>query len=315
MTVAWVLGYTGLLGSALCRVLRSQGTPLFFPADRLRWGQEAKLVSQLAAAEQAFAARAAIEDRWEVYWAAGVGTMSSSTNDLALETRTLACLLCMIESDPLLMGTPGALAFASSAGAIYAGSNNDIINEKTTPAPTTAYAHEKLKQEGLVSSFALKTVQTNALLARISTIYGPGQSMGKQQGLLAHIARCTVRNQPIQIYVPFDTIRDYIAVDDAAAGMVAGLRLTGTQRRVFTKIVASEHPTTIAEIVSIFRKIARRAPRVVTSANQLSSLYSRRVQFESVETSEGVPRLRTSLLIGISQVMAAERVAYARAPD
>lgn len=315
MTVAWVLGSTGMLGSALCRELCRRGTPLFSLADRLRWGHEDELVSQLAAAEHAFAERVGAEERWEVYWAAGVGTMSSSTSDLALETRTLGLLLRLIESDPVLMATPGAVAFASSAGAIYAGSRNEIISEKTAPAPTTAYAHEKLKQEGLVSSFALDTSRTTALIARISTIYGPGQSTGKQQGLLAHIARCTVKNKPIQIYVPFDTIRDYIAVDDAAAVMVAGLRVTSEGSRVLTKIVASEHPTTIAEIISIFKRITRRAPKIVTSANRLSSLYSRRVQFESVVAPECAPTSKTSLLIGISQVMAAERAAFSRGPD
>ena len=311
MTVAWVLGSTGLVGSALCRELRRQGTPLFAPADRLRWGREAELVSQLAAAAHAFAERADADERWEVYWAAGVGTMSSLISDLALETRTLALLLRLIESEPVLMAKPGALAFASSAGAIYAGSRNEIITEQTAPAPTTAYAHEKLKQEGLVSSFALDTSQTTALLARISTIYGPGQSTGKQQGLLAHIARCTVRNQPIQIYVPFDTIRDYIAVDDAAAVMVASLRVSSQRPCVLTKIVASEHPTTIAEIISIFKRITRRAPKIVTSANRLSSLYSRSVQFQSVQIPECIPHSKTSLMIGISQVMAAERAAFA----
>ena len=35
MTIAWVLGSGGLLGAALCRQLRRNGTTLFFPADRL----------------------------------------------------------------------------------------------------------------------------------------------------------------------------------------------------------------------------------------------------------------------------------------
>ena len=205
MTLAWVLGGTGLLGSALCRELGRQGTPRFSPVNRLLWRQEDELLSQLAAAEHAFSERLGADERWEIYWAAGVGTMSSLAGDLALETRALAELLRLIEADPLLMNRPGSVAFASSAGAIYAGSGGGLISEKTASAPTTAYANEKLLQEELISSFALKTMQTAALLARFSTIYGAGQSSGKQQGLLTHIARCTVRNKPIQIYVPFAT--------------------------------------------------------------------------------------------------------------
>ena len=57
MTVAWVLGSTGLLGSALCRALRCRETALFSPAERFRWGSEPELALQMAAAVGAFAAR------------------------------------------------------------------------------------------------------------------------------------------------------------------------------------------------------------------------------------------------------------------
>jgi len=145
----------------------------------------------------------------------------------------------------------------------------------------------------------------------MTTIYGPGQATGKQQGLLAHMARSIVRNRPIQIYVPFDTIRDYIFVDDAAASMVVNLSALDDRLSVRTKIVAAEQPTTIAEIVSVFKKLARRAPRIVTSASTLGALYSRRIQFRSVVTSKVVSPRRTSLLIGIAQLLAAERAAFA----
>ena len=37
MTVAWVVGSGGLLGSALCRMLSRRDTTLFVPAERFRW--------------------------------------------------------------------------------------------------------------------------------------------------------------------------------------------------------------------------------------------------------------------------------------
>lgn len=314
MTIAWVLGSRGLLGSALCRVLRFDGTELFSPTARFRWSSESDLALQLTAAVQAFAAHVGGWRRWEIYWAAGVGTMGSSEADLALETRVLALLLRLVESTPQLVAIPGAVAFASSAGAIYAGSPDYTISENTAPAPTTAYAFEKLRQEDLVCAFAQASGDRIALLARLSTIYGPGQSLGKQQGLLAHIARCILRNQPIQIYVPLDTIRDYINADDAAASMVAALRAVSEDPGVFTKIIASEQPTTIAEIISIFKRITRRAPRIVTSAGKLTNVYSRRVQFRSVATPQSATSPKTSLLAGIANVMASERAVYVCSP-
>ncbi len=314
MTIAWVLGSRGLLGSALCRALQLDGTELFSPTEHFHWNNESELAQQLIAAMRTFATRVASLRRWEIYWAAGIGTMSSSEADLALETRALALLLHLVESAPELVAIPGAMAFASSAGAIYAGSTDHIISEDTIPAPTTAYAFEKIRQEELVRSFVRASDNHAALLARLSTVYGPGQSRNKQQGLLAHIARCILRNQPIQIYVPLDTMRDYINADDAAVSIIVSLRVASESPQAFIKIIASEKSTTIAEIISIFKRITRRAPRIVTSAGKLTSVYSHRMQFRSITIPQCKLSLNTTLLTGIAKVIAAERAAYVYGP-
>lgn len=312
MTIAWVIGSGGLLGSALRSALLRTETRLFTPAERFHWSSEFELIVQLETAVKAFAAVAGSENCWQIYWAAGVGTMGSTDAELGLETRTLSTLLNLVQAEPRLIANKGNFTFASTAGAIYAGATDDIISENTPAAPTTAYAHEKLKQESLISAFALAHSGVTALIARISTLYGTGQSTGKQQGLFAEIARRTLRNQPIQIYVPFDTIRDYIAADDAAAIIVAAMRGIRGKPGVFTKIIASEQPTTIAEIISIFKRITRRNPRIITSACKLSNLYNRRIQFHSIAVPVNEKITRTSLLVGISRIMAAERLAYSR---
>jgi UDP-glucose 4-epimerase len=312
MTVAWVVGGRGLLGAALQRALYRRGVRLFTPSERFCWDSEPELSVQLKTAVEAFAAFVGNENKWQIYWAAGVGTMSSTEAELATETQTLSTVLKLVEAEPVLSTAEGSFTFASSAGAIYAGAIDDVITEDTPVAPTTAYAKEKLKQEKLVSTFALNNDRVAALLARISTLYGPGQATGKQQGLFAHIARCILRNQSVHIYVPFDTIRDYIAVDDAAAAIVATIHTIDGKPGVFTKIIASEKPTTIAEVISIFKRISRRRPSIVASASRLSSIYTRRIQFHSMvlPINEHVPR--TSLLVGIAQVIAAERSAFTR---
>lgn len=315
MTVAWVLGSGGLLGAALCHAIQRSEIQLFQPTERFCWTNESHFAAQLSYAVQGFADRSNDAQKWQIYWAAGVGMMGSSDADLRHETRALALLLQLIESEPRLMSKPGAIVFASSAGAIYAGTNDLIITENTPPAPTTPYAFEKLKQENLICHFVERCGNISALLARISTLYGRGQSFGKKQGLLAHIARCMLRNQPIQIYVPFDTIRDYISADDAAYCMITALCIGTDKPGILTKIIASEQPATIAEIISIFRRIERRAPRIVTSASKLSNLYSRRVQFKSVMAPKYTFAQKKTLLVGISEVMAAERTAFARSRE
>ncbi len=313
MTTAWVIGSNGLLGSALQRVLHNREVSLFTPAKRFCWENEPELSTQLEAAVKAYSAFVGVGNKWQIYWAAGVGAMSSTEAELANETRTLSIFLGFVRAEPNLIASEGGFAFASSAGAIYAGSNDDIINENTPVAPTTAYANEKLKQENLVSEFVINNYGTTAFLARISTLYGPGQASGKKQGLLAHIARCILRHQPVHIYVPLDTIRDYISTDDAASTIVDALHILSGKSGVFTKIIASERPTTIAEIISIYKKISRHSPRIVASASKLTSIYTPRMQFHSITEPINKQTSKTTLLVGIAQVMAAERTAFALA--
>lgn len=311
MRTVWVVGAGGLLGSALCRRCLGQGDALFMPPERLSWSDRTRLLAQIATNVTAFGERVAqtSDIEWEVYWAAGVGTMASTAEDLLLETEALKVFLDALAANPLLAETPGAIGFASSAGAIYAGAMDQVISEVTPVAPTTPYARAKLEQEDLVRVFAAAYPGMRALVARFSTLYGTGQAAGKQQGLLTHIARSIVRHQPIQIFVPFDTIRDYLSASDAAA------RMTGTMHGhlsagELTKIVASEHPTTIAEIVSTFRRVARRTPRIVTGTSKRATLYGRRMQFRSnvAVTEEDMPM--TSLAVGIAQLLDAERARF-----
>ncbi len=310
MRIAWVLGSGGLLGSAICRQLVHENSRLFFPAEKFSWNDMLRLPTQIENSVREFSLQAATTDRWEIYWAAGVGTMNCTEEALIPETNALSLLLQHLKSYPQLMNTSGVIVFSSSAGAIYAGATDHMITENTSPAPTTLYAHTKLKQEQLLTRFALENQQISILLARISTLYGCGQALGKSQGLLTHIARSILRAKPIQIYVPFDTIRDYIAADDAATTIVNTVRMPQQKFRILTTIIASEQPTTIAEIVSIFKRLSPRPPRIITSANQLSSLYTKRLRFRSIVLSEK-PQPR-SLFVGIAQLMNAERAIFTR---
>jgi UDP-glucose 4-epimerase len=311
MIKCWVIGSGGLLGSALGRALLGRGVDLFTQTERFQWGNEQELESQLSAAVESFAQQAAAADMWQIYWAAGVGTLGSAAADLAVETKAMVCLLRLLEAQPQLAMTPGVIALASSAGAIFAGSADETITSMTPPAPTTAYAYEKLRQEDLLRSYVASNSNVTALSARISTLYGPGHSAGKKQGLIAHIARCVLRNEPVRIFVPFDTVRDYIFSDDVAARMISASFVAVNKPGLSIKIIASEQPASIAEIIYTFKRIARRAPRIVTSVCPDTAFYSRRIQFHS-DIGEAGDRPRTSLLVGISQVLAAERTAYVR---
>jgi len=307
MTAVWVIGNNGLLGQALFRRLLQHGCKLYIPLERFEWSRDCEVLQQFRSAVTSFSAFAADEEAWEIYWAAGVGNMNSLAVDLVPEKQVLTFLLNLIKSDLNLMAKNGRMAFASSAGSIYAGSHDFYINENSLPAPISTYAHEKIIQEDLVCSFLNDNTGIRGLIARFSTLYGINQSIGKQQGLLTHIARCILRHQPLQIYVPLDTIRDYIDVDDAANMMICSLRAIKNPG-VCVKIIASEHPVTIANIISKFKSITRRSPRIVTSTSKISGSYPLRMQFRSVVFEEYSKLPKKNLLIGIAQILDAEKI-------
>lgn len=316
MIVAWVVGGKGLLGSALCRALKDDGVRLHTPTEPFCWHDTSQLIVQIPTALKEFSSAVGDHGCWEIYWAAGIGTMSSPQASLTSETVALSEMLRGLESDSALLISPGSIAFASSAGAIYAGSKDDIITENSSPAPTTAYAHEKLHQEALIRSFTERHNKARALIARISTLFGVAKETGKRHGLLAHMARNIARNTPTHIYVPFDTTRDYIAADDAATEMICSLRSIASESPgTVTRIIASERPTTVAEIFSTFRRVARRAPRIVTGISDMSGLYPPRMQFRSVSPHLGTGKNGKSLLVGVAELIAAERQAYAAGPE
>lgn len=312
MTIAWVVGAGGMLGSALCRSLSMTGTHLFLPPERFEWDIEERAAGQLEAAARAFAASVAEADSdWQIHWAAGLGTMGSARAAVVGETQLLKRLLDSIERQPALASVRGTLLMASSAGAIYAGSNAEVIDEASAIAPTTHYAREKLEQERLLAEFVTAHPNSGAMIARITTLYGLQTMVGKRQGLIAEMARRIVRNQAANIYVSLDTIRDYLAVDDAADAMVATVQSMSAKPGVLVRIFASGQATTISEITAIFRKVSHRKPLIITSGSTLTQLYKRRIQFRSLHAPIETGRPATSLVVGIARMIAAERTAFA----
>lgn len=306
MRAAWVVGGGGLLGRALVHELRDTGTAVFRQPVPFPWLEADRLPGRMADAVDAFAQWAVSAREVEIYWAAGVGGMGSTESAMAAETRCLEALVDLVTSHPGLPAQRTAFALASSAGGIYAGSSDAIIDESTAPMPTTPYARAKLQQEEVVTR-SLGMRGSSVLVARCTTIYGPGQSTGKRQGLITHVARSALRSQPVRIYVPLDTIRDYVYSDDAARIMIDSLRTTRRGDMPVVKIVASETPTTIAEILGTCRRISRRKLLFTIVADTLGDLYTERARYRSRVFPECKRLAMTTLAQGFARVLAAER--------
>jgi UDP-glucose 4-epimerase len=307
----WVLGAGGMLGAAVTRyVSDTAAVQIYRYPQPMEWKQAARLQAQFHAATPAFLQGLGGGDEWQIYWAAGVGAMGASPDELEVETTALATLLTALQSQLQQCPARGVVAYASSAGALYAGCDDFEITEDSTLTVGNAYARAKLRQEKMLQDFVGQGSKVSLLLARFSTLYGPGQAQSKRQGLLTHIARCALRQQPVEIFVPLDTSRDYLFVEDAAAEWVEYCAaLSQIDSQVVTRIFAAERSVTISEIVATFNRLLKKPLRLVCSRNALTAQYAQRVAFRS-RHSLAISGRRHTLLEGAAKLLGAERLAY-----
>lgn len=287
----WVIGAGGLLGSAIARRCAD-----LFPAQPVPWDDTDAAVAVLAS-EAARFAREAGDDPWRIIWAAGAAAVASDTQRTHAELRVFTAVI-----DAIRARTPrgdGAVFITSSAGGVYAGSTNPPFTTLTTPHPTSPYGELKLAQEQLATERLADTCPV--VIGRLSNLYGPGQNLDKLQGIISRLALATVTQQPVNVFVSLDTIRDYIYVDDAAAAVIEATTAAATSRSSAAaepRIIASGLPTTIGTLIRTMNEIAKR--RVPVALGQHASA-TRQVHDLRLVPSPGV-HATTTLPAGMKAV-------------
>ena len=312
-SLTWVVGRGGLLGrhvEASLAAAEPDGSR-WRPASPIRW-QDARLAASDLDREAASFLELATQSaaRWRLLWCAGAGVVATSPEAVEQETALLDRFLAALGNrliDHPGLARSGTLFFASSAGGVYAASTDSPpFDERSAVGALAPYGREKLAQEALVMRVA-ESCETDALIGRLSNLYGAGQDLAKPQGLIAHVGRAALKREPVSIYVTLDTIRDYLYAPDAGR-MVAGAllhreteRADGAARASITKIFASEVETTVATVLAVWRQVLRRPLRVALASSPTGRLQPRVLAFRS----HVLPELRgqpTLLLLGVDAV-------------
>lgn len=245
------------------------------------------------------------EPGWSVHWCAGAGTTGTSAKEFDHETRAIEACIAGLDA----AGTPGRLVLASSAGGVYAGSVDPPFTEAHEPRPLAPYGRAKLVAEDRVAAYCARS-GSRAVVTRIANLYGPGQDITKAQGLVSQLCVAHLRRSATSIFVPLDTIRDYVFVDDCAEMMLdtADLAMwTTSPGATTTKIIASQIGTTIATLLGEFRRLGKRPPQVVLAANPVASVQVRDLRLRSTVLTQVDRRSLTPLPAGIAATLAALR--------
>jgi UDP-glucose 4-epimerase len=265
--LTWIVGRGGLLGSAVSRAMGPQFIGLPLP-----WESHDAAAAMLDSDLERFI-RAARNDDWSVVWAAGSAVVGSAADKLATETRIMSHLLTRLrDSRP---AGRGAFFLSSSAGGVYAGSTHPPFSESTTPRPLSPYGETKLAQEELLRMTLEGRVPL--VIGRFSNLVGPCQNLGKQQGLISHLCRAAITRQSLSVFVPMETLRDYLDADDAAT-MVRTLVENAVHNQPSTPVlrnISSQRPVSVCTVLRTVQQVAHRTVRIALGRNPSSNYHVR----------------------------------------
>lgn len=310
--MVWVIGAGGLLGSEVALAARARGAEVWSPGP-IRWADPALARHDLTRATAALMARA--EGRhWQVAWCAGVGVTGTSSEQLAAEVGVFRATLDALAEH----GADGRGAFylASSAGGVYAGSSGSPFDELSEPRPLAPYGHSKLELESILLNWSTRT-GVSVLIGRIANLYGPGQNLSKAQGLISHVCRAQLRREPILIYVPLDTVRNYLFAPDCAQMIVVGLASLQAQAHTqpgqqWLKVMAGPDATSISFVLAELQRILKRKPLVIHGSSATSRFQASDLRLRSRVLPELDELASTSLAIGMKRTLDGLRVALNR---
>ena len=298
--IVWVVGAGGLLGSGVVRCARDQGH-VVLTSSGVPWSDPEGTVDAIRSDAQALrrAIAGARDEKpgWGIVWAAGHATTASPDTAIEQELRTFQMALNAI-GEELATVPNGTFALASSAGGVYAGSQHPPFSSNSIPMPLGAYGKLKLAQEQAARDSLSGSIRV--LIARIANVYGPGQDLGKLQGLISRLALTSVTKEPLTMFVPLDTMRDYITADDAAQRLLHWL--TVGHPRISIRVIASGQATSLGYLINVMKDITRVATPIAYGIHESAAYQSADLRLlpDSDEVIDDLPL--TPLPVGVKAV-------------
>jgi UDP-glucose 4-epimerase len=305
-TSTWVVGSTGLLGSAVSRRLSADPQSTMI-SQAVRWSDsQTSLVDLIAGTRRWLELPGATAFR--LVWAAGAGVTATRKNLLEDEVETFKRFASHLEKEiaERKLAAPLSFFLASSAGGIYSGGNAPPFTESSEPSPVSPYGETKLAMEKILIDFARKST-ARAAIGRIANLYGPGQRIEKQQGFVSQLCRSMLARRPISVYVSLDTMRDYIFTDDAAVIIQAcleRLERDGVAGKVVVKNIASHAPTTLGHVLHEAKLVFKRSPDVILASSPMAAGQTRDLRIDSTVWTELNDLPRRSLMVGLAETRA-----------
>jgi len=297
--ITWTIGGGGLIGGAITRRLAQEPGSITFEGPAIPWDNTFAAIELLRGSAKGFT-EAAAGQQWAIIWAAGVATVATGPAKVESEFTTLQTLVTALKANPPKGN--GVFFLVSSAGGVYAGSTGSPFTVQTPIKPLSAYGELKARQEQL--TLATLAGVCPLIIGRFSNVYGPGQNLGKLQGLISQLAMATATRQPINIFVSLDTIRDYIFVDDAADQAAFWITNAGSGSSI--KLIASGEPVALSQLIRTMQSVSKRKVPVALGSHPSSGHQVLDLRFIPSQMTESITGARqpqhTPLPVGTKMV-------------
>ena len=270
MPLHLVTGGCGFIGSHLCAALIARGDAVRV-LDDLSTGSRANLApgAELVVGNVADPAtvRAAMAGVDGVFHLAAIASLERCTQDwLGAHRVNLGGTIAVLDAARGRQGrAPVPVVYASSA-AVYGEQARLPITEEAPCRPLSAYGADKLGSElhARVAG-AVHGVPTMGL--RFFNVFGPRQDpRSPYSGVISIFCDRLARGEGVEIYGDGGQTRDFIAVSDIVAGLLAGLAAASIDAPVLNLCTGRatsvlELACTIAGLCGVTPAIAHRAPR------------------------------------------------------
>ena len=300
--MTWVVGAGGLLGSNTVHALRRAGGEVWRLDRPVAWG--GNLVhGHLSNATAKFAAD--VGDRpWQLAWCAGAGVTGTTPTQLGAEVAVFEQFIeGLSEHFSSARLSQGTVFLASSAGGVFAGAAAPPFDERTPVRPISPYGEAKLLMEAYVTRWGARH-DVPIAIGRVANLYGPGQNLDKPQGLVSQMIKAQLLRRPMSVYVPLDTVRDYLYAPDCGELVMEFSRRVRAEAvqhgpATCTKILASQHGVTIGTVIGELRRILKKHQLIIYGASGTAKYQSRDLRLRSLVMTDLDRRSLTPLPAGL----------------
>jgi UDP-glucose 4-epimerase len=151
------------------------------------------------------------------------------------------------------------LIFVSSGGTVYGIPQSNPTTEDHPTNPISSYGISKLCVEKYVLLYG-QVYGIAPTILRPSNVYGEGQKLNVNQGLIGVFANRILKGEPIEIWGDGTVRRDYLYIEDIISGLLRLLEYRGSYT-VFNISAGEGH--SVLEVVNLLGKIIGKEPQII----------------------------------------------------